>query len=446
MKTQLLFYEKPYETKFTAEVTALETTQKGYRLALDRTLFYPEGGGQPADRGTISGIPVLHVEKKDGIVWHHLADLPAELDRLEGLDRPGGAVVTGVKTGAAGKVDCEIDWAYRFDYMQQHTGQHILSAVMYRDFSFNTVAVHQGEETTTIELDTGEMDETNIDAIENAAMEMIGRNLPVEAENVEEEKIENFDLRREPKVSGLIRVVSLGAYDSVACGGLHTATTGEVKLLKHVQTEKIRGNIRLHWKIGDRALRDYALKHGIVSSLVELYSAQPPSLLERVIASQEDLTATRRRANMLEGRLAGEIALRLFEEASRRQGGASAPPDSSEGTAGGTTNEPGPVIMTGDFEGEGKDFLKKIADGMPSDSGWLLAAVNRQIAAGDSQGGPFQWLIAASGEDVINFNRVKDDLLPIIDGKGGGRPPLWQGVGNKAGGIPDFFRKFRDIS
>jgi alanyl-tRNA synthetase len=260
-------------------------------------------------------------------------------------------------------------------------------------------------------------------------MELISRNLPVKTENVEEAHIERFDLRREPKVRGLIRVVSLGDYDSVACGGLHTAGTGEVKLLKHTYTEKIRGNIRLHWKIGDRALRDYAMKHGIVSSLVELFSAQAPDLLERVRAFQEELAETRRRTHFIEGRLAGELAHRLYEEALRSRR-ISKPPSGGDAE---------PLIITGDFEGEGKDFLKKVSEGIPGEAAWLFAGINR---LGDS----FQWLIAVSDPKLFDFHRAKDSILSAIDGKGGGRPPLWQGVGSRVDGIPRFFEHLQSGS
>jgi len=281
------------------------------------------------------------------------------------------------------------------------------------------VAIHQGSETTSIEIDRPEIDDSTIEAIEVAAMELIGRNLPVTKENVDDGEIDRYDLRREPKVSGTIRVVALGEYDAVACGGMHTATTGEVKLIKHVQTEKIRGHIRLHWKIGDRALRDYGRKNGIIASLVERFSAQPPELFERIEASMEELAEGRRRINMLEARLAGQIALQLFEEASQSQSGIDHP-----------------VVMTADFEGEEKDFLKKLAEGLQERKHWAIAAVNRQEES-------FQWLIAASDQGVFDFNLHKKDLLPIIEGKGGGRPPLWQGIGLKPEGLPCFFDMFR---
>src|SRR6056297_691685 len=203
--SELLCYESPYESSFTATVTEVEPAGKEWAVQLDRTLFYPEGGGQPSDIGWINDIPVRHVVKQNGELWHYLDRAPSEV-----------------------KVQGKIDWDHRYDYMQQHTGQHILSAVMYRDFGYNTVAIHQGEETTTIEIDTDDIEEKTISAIEKKAMDIVSQNLPMDTNWVKDDEIDKYDLRRDPKVSGDIRLVAIEGYDTVACGGVHTATTGEV--------------------------------------------------------------------------------------------------------------------------------------------------------------------------------------------------------------------------
>src|SRR6056297_1028030 len=153
--SELLCYESPYESSFTATVTEVEPAGKEWAVQLDRTLFYPEGGGQPSDIGWIDNIEVSRVEKRKDSVWHYLAAKP-ENEQVRGL----------------------IKWSHRFDYMQQHTGQHILSAVMYRRFGYNTVAVHQGDEYTTIEIDRESISQDEISEIETAAIELINQNLP----------------------------------------------------------------------------------------------------------------------------------------------------------------------------------------------------------------------------------------------------------------------------
>ena len=387
--SELLYYESPYETSFTATVTAVEPQKEGWAVQLDRTLFYPEGGGQPSDIGWIDNIPVIRVEKRNGKVWHYLEDKP-EHSEIRGL----------------------IKWSHRFDYMQQHTGQHILSGVMYRRFGYNTVAIHQGEYFTTIELDIEDISKEDIEEIETAAMELVNRNLPMRTRWVKDSDLGEYDLRRQPKVSGDIRLVQLDTYDAVACGGIHTATTGEVKLLKHISTEKIRGRVRLYWKIGERAMLDYDYKNQTVLTLVDWFSAQPQELLPRVEASLQELNEQRKRANAFESRVARLTAQQLLRDAHGE-----------------------PALITAEFEDEGKDFLKKLVQELPADFPWAACVINHQ-------GESFQWLVAVSERLEFDFNKQKKELLALIDGKGGGRPPVWQGVGSRQEGIPELFERF----
>ncbi|HDQ13203.1 MAG TPA: alanyl-tRNA editing protein, partial [Sediminispirochaeta sp.] len=340
--SKAIYYEDQYRREFEAEVVAIEKDKKGLWVELSRTAFYPEGGGQPADHGYLNGLAVRHVRKHEGRILHLLA---------------GEVEVGDLKVGD--EVRGSIDWSHRYDYMQQHTGQHLLSAVLYRDFGLNTVAIHQGEATTTIEIDVEDLDAADIRAVEERTMELIAANLPVEHQWVQDEDLENYDLRREPKVSGEVRLVSVGDYDSVACGGVHTAATGEVRLVKHVQSEKIRGRLRLHWKIGDRALEDYRRKHEIVIRLVDLFSAQPPELLDRVEASLEELGQTRYQMNQLESRLAEELAAGLYRGALTRR--------KSEGEV---------LVLTTELSGEGRDFLKKMQSSLPESEKWIFCGVN----------------------------------------------------------------------
>ncbi len=398
--SELLFYDSPYETSFTATVVAVEPVKREWAVQLDRTLFYPEGGGQPSDIGWINNIEVKRVEKRKGEVWHYLTEEPKEKD-VRGL----------------------IKWSRRFDYMQQHTGQHILSAVMYRRLGYNTVAIHQGEDYTTIEIDTDSIPQEEINEIETVAIELINQNLPIHTFWVDESELATYDLRREPKVSGNIRLVQLDEYDAVACGGIHTTRSGEVKLVKHIYTEKIRGRTRLYWKIGDRAVKDYEQKNQTILTLVDWFSAQLPELLPRIEGSLQELTEQRKRANSMESRLAQLTAQQLLEQASR------------DGRGSSSENATGLPVITAEFEDEGKDFLKKIVQELPSDSEWAACLINHQ---GDS----FQWMVAVSEQRKFDFNSYRKEFLDLIDGKGGGRPPVWQGIGTYKEGISRMFERF----
>ncbi|MFP4178737.1 MAG: alanyl-tRNA editing protein, partial [Spirochaetaceae bacterium] len=292
-----LYYTEPYTVEFTAEVKAIERGKKGAAVQLDRTAFYPEGGGQPADLGTIGGVEVKDVKKAEGRILHYLS---FPIEELEERFKEGE------------EVSCRIDWKRRYDFMQQHTGQHLLSAVMYRDFGYHTVSIHQGSESTSIEIEADSLEEHKILQIEERVLQLISENRPVKAFWIDEKEAPSYDLRREPKVSGTLRIVSVEGYDAVACGGVHTATTGEVRLVRCEGTEKIRGRVRLHWKIGDRAVEDYRQKSSLVSELVDLFSSPQENLLERIRTFSQELVDLRREYGLLEERTAKLEAGRLL--------------------------------------------------------------------------------------------------------------------------------------
>ena len=195
-KTELLFYNDPYMTGFHARVKAVERANGEFEIVLDRTCFYPQGGGQPADTGSIDGIPVTDVKKKDGLVYHRMPSVPEKEE-----------------------VDGEINWERRFDYMQQHSGQHILSAVLYRVIGYNTVSVHFGEEYASIETDAEHLTDSELVLLEEESNSLICRNIPIRGTWTTSDNLEGYSLRRETKVTGDVRIVALEDFDAVACGG-----------------------------------------------------------------------------------------------------------------------------------------------------------------------------------------------------------------------------------
>ncbi len=397
MNTYPLYYDSPYENEFTARILQREKTKHGTAVVLDRTLFYPEGGGQPSDLGTLGGAEVTEVKKRDGEIWHFLKGEPEE--RADGT--------------AAGS----LDWGHRYDFMQQHTGQHLLSAVMYRRYGYETMSVHLGGEYITIEVEADSITREVIEGFEDEAASLIARNLPVQAYWVAEEKAGKLDLRREPKVSGNIRIVQVDDYDAVACGGVHTAATGEVKLVKHIDTERIRGRQRLYWKVGDRAVRDYRLRTRVTAELSDLFSVPPEQLTERARGTVDELTALRREKAAYEERVASLEVTRLVEAAERV----------------GEFR-----VAFGEFHGESKEFLRRLAEAVKEEQRCLLAAVNYGEKG-------MQWVIAAGPGSEIDFNRHRVNLLEPIAGKGGGKTPVWQGVGEEPGGVGEFYRRVKEL-
>lgn len=390
-----LFYANPRQTEFTARVTDTQTDKKGVWVALDQTCFYPEGGGQPADVGWIDGIPVTDVQKRDGDIYHLVSSSP-DSEEIEG----------------------HIDWSHRFDYMQQHTGQHVISAAFVHVGGHGTVSVRQGADVTTVDIEPESLPEEELLEVERRAQEAVFENRAVRDYEVTEDQVGKLKLRRPPKVGGTIRIVEIDGFDRVACGGVHTASTGEVGMIKLVGTERIRDNLRTVWKIGDRAREDYRLKHRVVSALMDMLSAKPEAIVERTQKLESQLRDTEYRVGQLQKRLAAAEAARLRTAAARGDGVA---------------------VVTHAFEGEDKAVFRAIAEALAETEGTVACITNRQ-------GAQLLWAIAASEDQQLDFKAVKEELLPIIEGKGGGKPPLWQGAAQNPEGEGEFLKRFRELA
>ena len=398
--TDPLYYTHPDQTEFQAAVLEIWSGKNVCSVILDKTCFYPEGGGQPSDVGTIHDLQVQDVKKKDGYILHILEGDKGDLPFAE------GDTVTGV-----------IDPDHRRDYMEQHTGQHLVSAALLKEASLGTVSVHHGEEYVTIEVDREEVSREEIVRVEDAANRIIRENLPVESRWVDEAEAGSFNLRRPPKKKGRLRLVMIDGYDAAACGGLHTGSTGVVGLIKWTGTEKIRGRQRLYWKIGGRAYRDYREKTDVINTLNTLFSSkleELPERAEKALSEQKQLTKEITRLQNERSRILAESLYSRSRE------------------------EKGKRIVTLQFEGEDAGFIKRTLDALISRSHTVVCFVNVM----DEH---FTWFIGCSEDEDIRFNDFRSEILPLIDGKGGGKPPLWQGVGHNPGTIVTFFKSFSSL-
>ncbi|MEW5815336.1 MAG: DHHA1 domain-containing protein [Spirochaetota bacterium] len=392
--TDPLYYTNQYQRDFKARLQAIDKTERGWEAVLDKTCFYPEGGGQPADRGTLNGIHLLAVWKDQSGIIHHVLEKKIDGPEVEGI----------------------IDWEWRFDYMQQHTGQHIISASLIQAGKYNTVSVHQGADYTTIETDVSEISGEHLTQIEELSNRAIGRNLPIRYHWVDKSELYNIDLRRPPQKEGTLRIVEIEGLDRAACGGLHTATTGEVGLVKLIGTEKIRGHSRLIWKIGKRAYNDYREKTFIINSLIDRLSVQQPEILDRSRQMEDDLRQNKLMLRGLESRVAGLLGDSLVREAEK---------------AGACK------VVTRVFENESPSLFRGIAEYLVSLDNIAAALVNQQESS-------FQWIIGISYPLEFPFRALQKALLGPISGKGGGRSPFWQGAGQNCRGIDEFLRLFRN--
>ncbi|TVR93511.1 MAG: alanyl-tRNA editing protein [Spirochaetaceae bacterium] len=405
--TTPLYYDEPELYEFKAIILELREHPgtRGCEVVLDRSAFYPEGGGQPADRGDIAGLPVTQVSKDNGVILHRVSSPCEEL--------PDSFVV-----GA--EVACTVDEAWRRDYKQQHTGQHIISAALLEVADAATVSVHQGAEYLTVEVESEAISEAQLEAVERRANEVIEADLPVKTVWVTDADIESYPLRRKPKVSGSIRLVMVGAFDCVACGGVHVSRSAEVRLVHCIGVERIRGRVRSIWKTGDRALADYRLKCGLVRELVDTFSAPAPDLAAKIRAKLDEHNEVARRMGLLERRLAEESAVRLLSTRAKPHAGAG-----QDGAADIGANDSKAGVLTAVFENESKGFLRQVGERLAAESGIAACLVNRKD---DS----VEWCIAVSPDREFEFNAFRPELLRIVDGKGGGKSPVWQGGGSEA--------------
>lgn len=395
--TEKLYYQDTNKNEFDAEVIEVIKEKKTWRVTLDKTYFYPEGGGQPADKGWINNTPVIDVQKESDLIYHYLNKNPGE-----------------------GKIKGKIDREWRRDFMQQHTGQHIISGALWKIGKYKTVSVHMGADYTTIEIDAPEIPEEDLIKIEKLANQVIRENLPLHFIHTNHQELDKFPLRKPSPFKGKIRLVKIGDFDCVGCGGLHLDGTRKVGLVKAIGIEKIRGHARIAWKIGDRAYDDYRRKEKIISELRTILAANEDLFAQKVKDLQAELSTFKRLYSGIENQMADTIAQHLYENPQNRT-------DSSY------------RIITKSWQGEKNNLIKKIMKNLLNREKTLICLVN---VFSDK----LHWSIGCSEDITFPFNQLKDELLPIIDGKGGGRPPLWQGMGSKPRGVGEFLAKFRALA
>ena len=277
METEKLYDLDPNVRTFRARV--LECTPKvgTYEIMLDRTAFYPEGGGQPADRGVLNFSNVLDVQEREGKIIH-TADRPL----------PVGATVSG-----------GVDWPRRFALMQQHSGEHIVSGLAHRLFGLDNVGFHMGAAALTVDLN-GELSEDRVALLERLANEAVWKNAAVRVSYPSPGELERIPYRSKKKLTGAVRIVEIPGFDICACCGTHVARTGEIGAVKLLSAQRYKGGTRLTIVCGSQALRDYGEKLRGVAEVSALLSAKPEEIgraAERVLSENEEL---RRRASGLQ--------------------------------------------------------------------------------------------------------------------------------------------------
>ncbi|MDT8307463.1 MAG: alanyl-tRNA editing protein, partial [Anaerolineae bacterium] len=262
------YYEDAYKTHFEANVRERLVHDGKPAVVLDGTYFYPASGGQPADGGTLGGRPVLDVFiRNDGAIVHVV----------------GGELGDGALQGV-------VDWPRRFDHMQHHTGQHILSQAFIRIAGAETISFHLSDNSVTIDLDCESLQPQEVEAAELLANTIVWEGRPVEVRMLSAAAAEQLALRKLPPVDGdTVRLVDIASFDLTACGGTHVARTGEVGMIKVVRVERQRGRPRIAFLCGRRALLDYRQKNRVVNHLSTILTTGTEQLEESVGNLQEEL-------------------------------------------------------------------------------------------------------------------------------------------------------------
>lgn len=254
-----LYYDSAYIKEFEAQVLSCQEGKKGWEITLSATAFYPEGGGQPADTGLLGNVRVTDVHEKDGQVVHY-TDGPL----------PVGEMVRGV-----------IDWDRRFQHMQEHSGEHLVSGLIHQRFGYDNVGFHMGTDEVTIDFN-GVLEWGDLMAIEEKANGMIWENLEISAVYPEKDELDAMEYRSKKELTGAVRIVSIPGGDVCACCGIHVERTGEIGLVKFLSMIHYKGGVRISLLCGKRAVEDYERKRDQVQKISVLLSARPGEISRAV--------------------------------------------------------------------------------------------------------------------------------------------------------------------
>lgn len=275
MSAKKVYHKDPYLTELDTQPASLKEDENGSWYSFNETIFYPQGGGQSSDKGWINSMDVLDVQLSDGEVWH-LVNNPID-----------------------DTASMRLDWDHRYTNMQQHSGQHILSACLKNYHNLDTISVHLGRDITMIEIEASEVENGVLENVEEISNQIICKNLPIETVEVNRSELDNYSVRRTIKINDdRVRLVRIGEIDCVGCGGIHVRSTSEVGLIKITGMEKIRGHVRIKMKIGVSAYHYFGQLHTTLQKVSIQLSTSVEDLSERVeslLTEKRDLISEKKK-------------------------------------------------------------------------------------------------------------------------------------------------------
>lgn len=277
-----IFYEDVNITEFEAQVVScdFDESRKLYKILLDATAFFPEEGGQSADVGTLDGQNVKDVQIKDDLIYHY--------------------VDNAIEVGS--KVVGQVSWEQRFDYMQQHSGEHILSGLIHNKYGYNNVGFHLSNNEVTMDFN-GTLSWEQIRVLELEANQVIYKNLPIEITYPSQDELANMEYRSKIEIEGQVRIITIPGVDVCACCAPHVAYTGQIGILKVVGLQSYKGGVRLNILCGQRALKDYSEKYHSVSAMAQDMSIKQEQVIEGYERLKSECQTFKTKANELQSML-----------------------------------------------------------------------------------------------------------------------------------------------
>ena len=365
--TEKLYYQDAYIKEFTATVISCEKTEKGYDTVLTRTAFFPEEGGQYADSGKIDGITVLDVKEKDGVI-HHYLDAPINV---------GSSVL------------CTIDFDERYEKMQCHTGEHILSGIIHKLHGLDNVGFHLGKEGVTMDV-SAPLTREQLDEIERLANEVIYTNTDVETLFPSSDELPSMQYRSKLDITENVRIVKIGEYDSCACCAPHVKKTGEIGLIKILDFAKLRGGVRLFITAGRRAMRtfsEYFTNAQTISSILSVPKSDIASGVEKLRFDFEDLR-----------RVYSEYRIKIMKAEAEKL----------------LPSKENKIIF---FDDATIPEMIEFANVATPKASKLLVLLSGKV-------GDYKYVISS---EKINLREISGDINKSLLGRGGGRPNMIQG-------------------
>jgi alanyl-tRNA synthetase len=390
--TDRLYYNDPYLQAFDASIVRI--ADRGGRLAvtLDRTAFYPTSGGQPFDTGTLGLWRVVDVVDEDDGTISHLVEADPQIPNHQ----------SGVGDGKPGEsIHGAVDWSRRFDHMQQHTGQHVLSAALERQFGARTVSFHMGAEVSTIDI-ARELSARDIALAEDRANAVVWEDRPVAIRYATAAEAAALPLRKEPVRGGTLRLIDVDQFDLSACGGTHVARTGAIGVIAVAGWERFKGGQRISFVCGGRALGAHRSLRDTVTASVRLLSVLPAELPPAIERLQAEMKDHKRALVALHNELAAFRARELTAAAEETPAG---------------------KLVARALDADA-NVLKSLATAVISEPGLIVVLA--------STASPTLVVVARSNGVAVSAQQLLDDLIKKFGGRGGGRPELAQGGGLQA--------------